>query len=215
MEHWDVIAAERRNLADQLDGLTPQQWATQSLCDAWTIRGVVAHLVMTHKVSIPRFMVAIALARGSFARANVTLTAREAQQPTTELIADLRKFADSHFKPPGFGSEAPLADILIHGQDIRIPLGLDTPGPIEPWRVALDFLVTPKAQRGFSARKLPALRLRATDLDWTHGSGEEVSGPAIALALAIMGRKARLRDLTGPGAPTFAGVTTGSVRSTD
>jgi uncharacterized protein (TIGR03083 family) len=206
MEYWEVIAAERRGLADQLDGLTPEQWATQSLCDAWTVRGVVAHLVMAHKVSIPRFTVAIARARGSFARANVTLTAREAEHPTAELIADLRRFADSHFKPPGFGSEAPLTDILIHGQDIRIPLGLDTPGPIEPWRDALDFLVTPKARRGFSAQALPAVQLRATDLDWTHGSGDEVSGPAIALALAIMGRGARLKDLTGPGAPTVAGL---------
>lgn len=208
MDHWEAIAAQRRDLADQLDGLTPQQWATQSLCEAWTVRGVVAHLVMAHKVSIPRFTLAIARAGGSFARANVTLTAHEAEHSTTELIADLRRFADSHVKPPGFGSEAPLTDMLVHGQDIRIPLGLDTPGPIEPWRVALEFLVTPKARRGFGVRRLPAVQMRATDLDWTYGSGDEVSGPAIALALAIMGRQVRSEDLTGPGAPKLVGNAT-------
>ncbi len=206
MEHWETIAAERRCLADQLDGLTPDEWATQSLCEAWTVRGVVAHLVMTHKVSVPRFMLAMVSARGSFARANVTLTAREAEHSTTELVSDLRRFADSHVKPPGFGSEAPLTDVLIHGQDIRIPLGLDTPQPIAPWKAALDFLVTPKARRGFGVPALPAVQLRATDLDWTFGSGEEVSAPAIALALSIMGRRARLEDLVGPGAPRLVAI---------
>jgi uncharacterized protein (TIGR03083 family) len=200
MEHWETIAAERRCLADQLDDLTADQWATQSLCEAWTVRGVVAHLVMAHKVSVPRFTLAIVRAQGSFARANVALTAREAEHPTTELVSDLRGFAASHVKPPGFGSEAPLTDMLVHGQDIRIPLGLDTPQPIQPWKFALDFLVTPKARRGFGVRALPRVEMRATDLDWTYGSGEEVSGPAIALALAIMGRQARQQDLAGPGA---------------
>jgi uncharacterized protein (TIGR03083 family) len=199
MEHWETIAAERRCLADQLDNLTADQWATQSLCEAWNVRGVVAHLVMAHKVSIPRFTLAIVRAQGSFARANVALTAREAEHPTAELVSDLRRFADSHVKPPGFGSEAPLTDVLIHGQDIRIPLGLDTPQPIQPWKAALDFLVSPKARRGFGVRALPPVEMRATDLDWKYGSGDEVSGPAIALALAIMGRRARLEDLAGPG----------------
>lgn len=161
---------------------------------------MVAHLVMAQKVSTLRFALAIAAARGSFARANVALTAREAENSSGALTADLRHFAESHVKPSGFGSEAPLTDLLVHGQDIRIPLGLDTPGPLESWRSALDFLVTPKARRGFGVRRLPPVRLHATDLDWTHGSGDEVSGPAIALALAIMGRRALLEDLSGPGA---------------
>jgi len=34
---------------------------------------------------------------------------------------------------------------------------------------------------------------------WRHGSGPEVTGPAIALLLAMAGRKTALDDLTGPG----------------
>jgi hypothetical protein len=41
--------------------------------------------------------------------------------------------------------------------------------------------------------------LRATDTDWSHGSGPEVTGPAIALVMAMTGRKAALDDLSGPG----------------
>ena len=45
------------------------------------------------------------------------------------------------------------------------------------------------------------LRFRATDQDWAHGNGLEVSGPSEALALAIGGRTVALDDLAGPGLP--------------
>jgi uncharacterized protein (TIGR03083 family) len=205
MEHWDTIASELVGLADQLEDLTPEQWATQSLCSQWTVRDVVAHLVVPRKTSIPRFLfpfaAAFVAARGNFDRANVALTAKEAARSTTDLVAALRRSATSHFKPPGFGSEAPLTDVLIHGQDIRIPLGLATNGPIDPWRVALELLVTARARRVFGLLPPDGFRFVAIDADWTHGSGEEVSGPAIALALAIMRRAARVGDLAGAGVP--------------
>jgi hypothetical protein len=142
-------------------------------------------------------------ARGNFDRANNALTAKEAQRSTTDLVAALRLAADSHFKPPGFGSAAPLTDVLVHGQDIRIPLGLACDRPIEPWRVVLDLAVTPKVRRVFGNVSPDGLRFIATDLDWSHGTGDEINGPAIALALAISHRDARMQDLTGPGLPTL------------
>jgi uncharacterized protein (TIGR03083 family) len=199
VEHWEAIAAERLALADQLDGLTDDQWATPSLCGEWTVRHVVAHLVMPHRTSLPRFMVAMAVAGGSFDRANVALTGREALRPTADLVADLRRYADSRFKPPGLGSVAPLTDVLVHGQDIRVPLGLATDRPVEPWADVLEFLVSPRARRGFVGRRLPELRLVATDVDWSWGQGDEVRGPAIALALAVTGRRACADELVGPG----------------
>jgi uncharacterized protein (TIGR03083 family) len=204
VEHWDAIAAERRGLADQLDTLTPQQWATPSLCAAWTVRDVAAHLGMAHKISMPRSLVTLIGARGSFDRANRVLTAREAVRPTGDLVADLRRFAESRFAPPGMGSVAPLTDVLVHGQDVRIPRRLADHRPVEPWGVALTFLVTPLARRGFVSRPLTAVQWVASDLDWTHGSGPQVQGPAAALALAMMGRDARLDSLTGPGATIAA-----------
>ena len=122
------------------------------------------------------------------------------------LVADIRRFADSRAKPPGFGSEAPLSEVLVHGQDIRIPLGLDDTSAIESWAAILDFLVMPKARRGFVSRSLQGFQFVASDVDWAHGTGDEVRGPAMALALAMMGRKARVEDLTGPGAPRLAGT---------
>jgi hypothetical protein len=36
-------------------------------------------------------------------------------------------------------------------------------------------------------------------VDWTHGDGAEVRGPAEAIVLASLGREVALDDLTGQG----------------
>jgi hypothetical protein len=55
------------------------------------------------------------------------------------------------------------------------------------------------------SRSLQGFHFVASDIDWSHGTGDEVRGPAVALALAMMGRKARLEDLAGPGASRLVG----------
>jgi uncharacterized protein (TIGR03083 family) len=205
MDHWTTIAAERRALADQLEALTDAQWATPSLCDGWTVHDVAAHLAGVNLIKMSEVVVALARSRFSFARANRVMVARQAARPSAEIVADLRRLADGRFAPPGLGSVAPLTDILVHGQDIRIPLGLATDRPVQPWRDSLDFLVTKKARRGFVGKALPGLRFSATDLGWSHGegAGNEVSGPAIAVALALLGRPALVDQLEGPGMPAL------------
>ena len=190
-------------MADQLEGLTAGQWATPSLCDAWTVRDVLAHLVVPFEAPKSAFPTTLLAARGSFHRASALITADMAKRDPIELVADLRRHADGRFKPPGLGSVAPLTDILVHGQDIRIPLGLADERPLELWRPVLDFLVLRRARVGFVAHSLPALRLEATDLEWTHGTGPVVRGPAVALTLTMLGRGVRAGELGGPGASTL------------
>lgn len=38
-EMWDVIHAERRTLAGDLAGLTPERWQAPSLCQGWSAPG--------------------------------------------------------------------------------------------------------------------------------------------------------------------------------
>ena len=52
-------------------------------------------------------------------------------------------------------------------------------------------------------RRVAGLTLRATDTDWSHGSGPLVEGPAVSLMLATTGRRAALEDLRGPGVETL------------
>ena len=48
-----------------------------------------------------------------------------------------------------------------------------------------------------------ALTLRATDADWSHGTGPEVKGPILSLVMAMTGRKAADDDLAGDGVATL------------
>ena len=200
MEPWDIIAAQRRAIADQLEALAEDRWTTNSLCEGWTVRDVLAHLVMPHVTSLPTFGLTMLRCRMDFDRANRILTARQAARPTADLIADLRRFADGRFTPPGMGVEAPLTDVLVHGQDIQIPLGLPDTAPPGGWLAVLRFAVTPQARRGFTGRPLPDVTWAATDAEWAHGTGPRAEGPAAALALTMLGRTARTTELAGPGA---------------
>jgi len=57
---------------------------------------------------------------------------------------------------------------------------------------------------GRAIRRIAGLRLRATDSNWVHGDGPEVSGPLISLILAMTGRKGAHPDLSGEGLTTLA-----------
>ena len=194
-----MIAAERTGLAEELRGLTDEQWATPSLCTGWTVRNVVAHLLMPFHVSIPKMV--WMMARNSFDFDRVSdRYAKSESRPTTELVDDLRANALHRFKPPGFGPEAPLTDAVVHGQDIRRPLGLAHPIAEDHARVVLDLLVSPKAAKGFGKKGLvTGLRLEVDELDWSHGSGPVVAGAAEPLIMTLAGRTAALDELTGPG----------------
>ena len=202
---WATLADERRATADLLAGLTEEQWAQPSLCPAWTVKDVAVHLVPTTGKGMGEFVWATVRARGSVHRASESLTAKYAAAMTTaEVVTALRADAEDRFAPPGVGGHGPYTDLLVHRLDIAVPLDIEVDRPVEPWRASLDFLVSNKGRRGFVKRGLPQLTLRAIDLDWSHGSGPEVSGPAAALGLTLCGRSAWLDRLSGPGRESLA-----------
>ncbi|GIG30006.1 maleylpyruvate isomerase family mycothiol-dependent enzyme [Cellulomonas marina] len=198
MDVFEEIADERRALAGQLAHLTPQQQATRSLCRAWSVHDVLAHLVMPLEVSTPRMVLAVFAAGGRFDRANERVTARLARRPFADLLQVLERKAGSRFTPPGAGPQAPLVDVLVHGLDIRWPLGLHRDVPAPRLREALTFLTT--APAGLVPKgALRGLRLEADDIDFAHGSGPVVRGTAQELLLAVTGRGAVLDSLAGEG----------------
>lgn len=203
MDVFTEIADERRQLADLLTGLNAAQQAAQSLCERWSVHDVAAHLITPLVVSIPRFAVTMLACRGDFDRANVRMTRQQARRPFDEVVDVLRRKADTRFTPPGAGPEAPLTDVLVHGLDIRWPLGLARDVPGDRMRTSLTYL-TGTPPRGLVPRgALDGLRLEADDLDWAHGSGPTVRGAADALLLSITGRTAALGQLSGDGLPTL------------
>jgi uncharacterized protein (TIGR03083 family) len=106
-------------------------------------------------------------------------------------------------------ASAMLVEVLVHGQDIRRPLGLQRQIPAERLQVLLPRAVSAASYVpgfGFTGGRWRArgLRLSATDLDWTWGSGPDVSGAAEPILLAVLGRPAALADLSGAGVATLA-----------
>lgn len=203
MDPWAQIATERRSLADLLDTLTPQQWASPSLCGAWSVQEVAVHLTSGPSTSILTFLGAMVRARGSFDRANELLVARRSDVEPAQVTAWLREYAEHRFTPPTMDWHAPLTDLRIHTQDIVVPLGLDAGVSVEPWREVLDFLVSPASARGFAPKGRPGLACTATDLDWSGGEGAAVTGQAAALATVLCGRAALLDELEGDGVPAL------------
>jgi uncharacterized protein (TIGR03083 family) len=195
-----AVADERRQIADLVDGLDDAQLASPSLCEGWDIKTVAAHLVSVVADSFWMFQRTALRCRG-FDSAIDELARRRARLPAAEIAAALRRYADHQLSPPITGPLSGLTDVLVHGGDIRIPLGL----PFTPDRnrveLALDFLNGP-LPLGFVPRgRLRGLRLHATDLDRTWGRGAGVQGPATDLLMSVAGRTALLDNLDGPGVP--------------
>ncbi|WP_435745554.1 maleylpyruvate isomerase family mycothiol-dependent enzyme [Nocardioides sp. SYSU DS0663] len=202
-DHWETVAAERRAFADELDTLDPEQWAAPSLCSGWTVKDVVAHVMVGPTASTGEVLRAMLAARGRFHVANDRLVRNRSALASGQLVQVLRDRAGSRFRPPGHDSSAPLADLLVHRQDVLVPLGLPDDRPPAPWGPVLELLLGPKARSGFVPRGRPDLTYVATDLDRSYGTGPRVEAPAAALALALMRRTARVGELDGPGAESL------------
>ena len=97
-----------------------------------------------------------------------------------------------------------LGEIIVHGEDIRRPLGLTHQSQEEAVVAVADSWKNSNLLIG-AKRRIAGLRLRATDVDWVHGDGPQVAGPLISLVLAMSGRTQAHPDLTGEGLTTLRG----------
>ena len=191
-------AANRRILADFFDGLDDEQLQTRSLCNAWTVREVLGHLVMPLTGSTSGFLLQVVRARGSLNKASEAVASDLSRRPVGDLTALLRDRADQHGRAPGVGPMGQMADGCIHMRDCARPLGLPTDVTLNDWRMVLDWL--PSGVPGLVPKQRAAgLRLVADDQDWSWGQGEAINGPSEALAMALAGRSVALNDLVGPG----------------
>jgi len=193
------VDTERERLLETLEGLTEDKWASPSLCDGWSIRNLVVHLLMPYEVSPPRFLLMMLRAGFAFDRA-ADRWARADPRPPSQVLVGLRDTEHRRFGVPGAQAAAPLNHLVIHAQDVYQPLGVPSPTDPDTAAIVLDELMTPRARRALAPGLLDGLAFRATDTDWRHGSGAEVSGPAAALVTTIAGRSAALSELDGDGA---------------
>lgn len=184
-EIWRCVDDQRADLADLLTGLTLDSWDTPSLCSGWSVRDVAAHLTHLHAGARPMMVAAV---RSGF-RFNAMMDQLVAADDRTpdELIVALRAMVGSRRRPPGRTPLDPLMDVVVHGQDIAVPLGIDRPLPASAavtvanhlWR--MRFPVNP-------SRGLAGYRLIAEDADFAVGSGARLRAPIRDLVLVLSGR---------------------------
>ncbi|HVX43349.1 MAG TPA: maleylpyruvate isomerase family mycothiol-dependent enzyme [Mycobacteriales bacterium] len=201
MDDAAIFAAcetHRLELADFLESLTGPQWDTASLCAGWTVRTVAGHLVASLTAPGAEFGRALVRHFGRMHAANDSLARRYARQTPESLVAALRRNSGKPLRQPVIGAVGPLADLLVHGADIRLPLGSAFAPPLPDVIAAVDFL-TGRAPGFVPRRRLSGLRLKPSDVDRTWGDGLPLTGRAADLMVAACGRAAVLDTIGGAG----------------
>ena len=203
---WGVVEDQRRRVAAFLEPLSVSEWAHPSLCVGWTVKDVAAHLaVVPHAPSVWRMLPMVVRARGSLDQVNHDIACHYAQQhSTSDLVAELRDHATSRDLPSVTSVQNLAMDIVVHGQDMAMPLSRDLPVPPDAARNALERAWS-MGWPFHARRKLAGYRLTATDTDWIAGDGPTIAGTTVALLLLATGRvNAALPLLDGPGVPQLA-----------
>ncbi len=198
MDTWSLIRAERASLVDALADLPEDKWDEPSLCAGWSVRNVVAHMISTAQMTPPKFFGDLIKSGFSFqAMSAKNIEIAKQDKSPKELVEEYRGEIDSRTAPPG-PVKSWLGETLVHGEDITRALGSYRDHPVENVIAAIECYNKSNLLIG-SKKRVAGVQLRTTDADWTYGVGPEVSGPAIAILMAMTGRKVALDDLSGDG----------------
>jgi uncharacterized protein (TIGR03083 family) len=195
---WPLVHAERSALVDDLADLDDAQWQQASLCEGWSVHDVVAHLVDVAMSTRLGFMADMIRAGFDFDRQNARGIERARGSTPKQTLARLRSAA-SRRSVPLAPLDTRLTEEVVHGEDIRRPLGISHSYAPEAVVRSLRQQARTSVAFGGARELVTKLRLTATDADFTIGEGPEVKGDALALLLATSGRRAAIRELDGPG----------------
>jgi uncharacterized protein (TIGR03083 family) len=198
---WPVVHTERKALAVDLTPLTEEQWSTTSLCPQWTVRDVLAHMSGTAQITPATFFPKLIGSGFSFERLQSKGIAANLGASGAETLSHFEAVVTSEKRPPG-PKDTILGETIIHAEDIRRAMGISHEYPSDAVVELADFFKGSNMIIG-TKNRISGLRLKATDTDWSHGSGPEISGPMLSLLMAMTGRKPVLQDLSGDGVATL------------
>src|ERR1700752_1955703 len=195
---WSLIHAERPALAADLAELTERRWATQSLCDLFTVREVLAHLTAGASLNPVRWMAGVIRCRFDFDRQVAMRLAEHMGATPAETLSRFPGVITRTTKPP-LPVVAMLGETVVHGEDIRRPLRIDRDYPVTTLTTVADHYQGSDLPV-LAKRRVSGLRLSATDGPFTAGVGPQVSGTTLALVMAMAGRAPYCDELDGDGA---------------
>lgn len=203
---WPMVHAERAALLGDLEDLDDARWEERSLCGEWTVHDVVAHLVDSARTTRFGFVVGLVRERFDFDRQNARGVKRHRGASPQETLERLRRVASRRSTPPA-PLDSRLLEEVVHGEDIRRPLGLVRSYPQEAVVRSLRLQARTPVSFGGAKELLARVRLTVTDAGVSIGDGPELSGSALSLLLAVSGRRVALDDLDGPGVAALAAAT--------
>jgi uncharacterized protein (TIGR03083 family) len=189
-----AVRHARLELADRVESLPPEQWDADSWCTGWRVRDVLGHLVCLAEATRISIWVVVPLRGGGNAdRALDRMARRLGDEAVPELAHRLRT------APIRSASLRGLGDVLVHAADALRPIGREF--EVRPRQVVpiLDVYRGLFGRLAFHAAPAKGKRLVATDADWAHGQGPEISGRAIDLLLLLANRRQVIPLLEGPG----------------
>lgn len=189
---WRHIDEQRVSLAALLEGIEAERWATPSLCEGWAVREVAAYV--THsQMSLRKGIVALVSSGFRFNAMIYRMALRDKRTPA-ELTAALRGMPGSRKHPPGTSELDPLTDVLVHGQDIAVPLGIDRPMPTDA-AVAAARRVWGMGFPFHAQRRMRGVELVATDAEFRVGQGRVVEAPIRDILMTLAGRPVSTVDI--------------------
>jgi uncharacterized protein (TIGR03083 family) len=196
---WQTVHSERRQLASDLSDLDHDQWQVPSLCPGWDVHDVLAHLVDTARIGRLSFVRELIAARLDFDRANERGITREKRPDPRDTVAALRDAVNLTRTPPA-NLATRLVEAIVHGEDIRRPLGIAGNYPAAAIAQALAYQLRTPVSFGGGRERAAGIRLidRKTGTAW--GAGDDVEGDTLDLLLAVSGRRVDTESLTGSGA---------------
>lgn len=198
---WPLVHAERAALAADLADLTDRQWTTPSLCTGLTVREVLAHLTAGASLNAVRWLAGVIRCRFDFDKQVAMRLAEQMGATPAETLERFRRVATSTTKPP-LPTVVMLGETIVHGEDIRRPLGIGHDYPIDTvTQVAEHYQGSDLPV--LAKRRIGGLRLVATDGPFSTGSGLLVSGTTLALTMAMAGRAPYCDELHGDGVTTL------------
>lgn len=172
------LRTERAALVATMESLTEDEFEKgPTLCEGWTPRDVLAHVVGTD-LRLFEYVKAF----GSISRGNARIV--EALRPLSreELTEHARRWAASPAIASRIGAYGLLGDNAVHHQDVLRPLGRTRDIPEASRRAILreGMILGPK--------RLLSYRVEPTDVGRAAGRGRVVRGTAEQLGMWLAGR---------------------------
>jgi uncharacterized protein (TIGR03083 family) len=197
-----AVRMQREKLVRDLRTLEPAAWNVESLCAEWKVKDVVAHLIRVGDFYRRPYTFEWDLIRYGFrlSRALADVAKRIAASHSPEELLE-RLDACAYEETLTFRLHPrpifALSEWIVHGQDIRRPLGIAA--TFEPEHL----IATAETSQKWYAwdRKYHRLgaRLEATDAEFAIGEGQVLRGPLEAITMVALGRTAAMDDLVAAG----------------